>query len=309
MLAAIGMFGLVLAPFCQAVTISPILDSVAINPGEGVFRTMTIFNEGDEEEEYYLFAKNFSPTGEEGEVLISEEQYGLTEWIVFPARSVAVGPKESVDVDFSINVPQNADPGGHYAAVFASTRAPEDLEGVGLSSNVGMLLLVRVEGDITEDVRLLDFNTIGSKKVYNHLPVKFEYRLENRGTVHVKPEGTIKVSGLFGKDEANANPDNSRNLPNSIRRIDAQWSKGAVEEGGFFTDLKNEWKNFGLGYYKANLDITYGANDQQIVGETSFWVFPWRVMLSALVIIIAAIILILLYNKAVVATATRKKKK
>jgi hypothetical protein len=303
---------LVFVPTAGAVTVSPIIfGDIDANPGEAAFRTFTVLNETEEEQTYYLFARNFEPKGELGEVVVTEEEYGLSQWIIFDAPSVKLQPGESRDVQITVLAPENADPGGHYAAVFASTSPPSVERGVGLSGNVGTLMLVRVEGDITEDVRLLEFHTLDDKKFYNRLPVEFMYRLENRGTVHVLPQGKIKLNGWFGDDEINANPDNGRNLPNSIRRLEATWVNDteATEQGGFFTELKNEWKNFAIGKYTAQLDITYGKSKQQIVGETTFWVFPWRVMLAGLVILIAIIVLIILYNKMVVSAATRKMKK
>ncbi|MBU0649052.1 hypothetical protein KJ969_03055 [Patescibacteria group bacterium] len=215
----------VIIPLCKAVTISPIIiDDVDIQPGEAAFRTFVVINESESEKTYFLHAKNFEPVGEEGQVTISAEEdpIGLASWIAFPVKSITLGSGQMQEIDFQIVAPPNAEPGGHYAAVFASTEPPDIDRGLGLAGNVGVLLLVRIEGDITEDIRVLEFHTRNSQNFYNRLPVFFDYRIENRGTVHVKPQGIIKLTGLFG-DEVDANPNNSRSLPSSIRHIEAWW--------------------------------------------------------------------------------------
>lgn len=300
-----------LAPIGQAITISPIIiENIELKPGEAQFRTFNVFNESEEEQIYYIFARNFVPVGEEGEIVVSEEMFGLATWISFTVDSISLAPGEGQEVRFSILAPENADAGGHYAAVFASTTPPNVAQGVGLSGNVGTLLLVTVEGDIKEDVRLLEFHTKGNKEVYDHLPVEFEYRIENRGSVHIKPQGTIDIRGLFGNTSIDGNPNQSRNLPNSIRRIESVWIKDsqAVEPGGFFVELNNEWKNFGLGKYTATLNLKYGRSKQTLTGETGFWVFPWRVCLVALSIFLGVLAIMISYNKLVIATARRKGK-
>jgi len=308
---AVILMAMTLIPGVQAVGILPfIVGDVDLNPGEIATRTVTVFNSTETEQTYYLLAKNFTTQGEEGKVVISEEDYGLATWIDFPFTSVTLSPGESKDVEFRIMPPSNADAGGHYAAVFASTSPPDVERGVGLSGNVGSLVFVRIEGDIIEDVRMLSFHVKEDQKFFNRLPVEFEYRLENRGTVHAKPDGKVIISGLFGKTEIAANPNENRILPSSIRRIETAWTKAdkTYEKAGFFEELSNEWHNFGFGKYTAKLNLNYGKEVKNLQAETSFWVFPWRVCLVGLLIVILAVIGIIYYNKMVVATARRKGK-
>lgn len=50
-------------------------------------------------------------------------------------------------------MPENADPGGHYAAIFLSSLPPtkEGEKTIGVASKIGALVLLRVEGDIREE--------------------------------------------------------------------------------------------------------------------------------------------------------------
>lgn len=305
------LMAMTLVPGVQAIGILPfIVEDVSIEPGQMATRTFTVFNNTDEEETYYFVARNFTTQGEEGDVVISEDEFGLATWIEFPYTSVTIPSGDNRDIEFVIMPPPNADAGGHFAAVFASTAPPDVEQGVGLAGNVGSLVFVRVEGDIIEDVRMLSFHVKEDQKFFNRLPVDFEYRLENRGTVHAKPFGKITMRGLFGSAEIAANPNENRILPSSIRRIESSWTKTGVtsEQAGFFEELKNEWQNFAIGKYTATLDLNYGKEVKNLQAETSFWVFPWRVCLVGLLILIVAIVGIIYYNKMVVATARRKGK-
>ncbi|MDD4995143.1 MAG: hypothetical protein PHW53_01590 [Patescibacteria group bacterium] len=305
------LMAMTLASGAQAIGILPfIVEDVNIAPGEMATRTFTVYNNTESEQTYYFVTRNFTTRGEEGEVVITEEKFGLATWIEFPFTSITIPSSENREIEFTIIIPPNADAGGHFAAVFASTNPPDVEQGVGLSANVGTLVFVRVSGDIIDDVRLLSFHTKGDQALFSHLPVNFEYRIENRGTVHAKPTGRIMMSGWLGKTDIDANPKENRILPSSIRRIEATWVKdsGAIRSGGFLTELKNEWNNFAIGKYTAALDLSYGVEGKNLTTETAFWVFPWHVCLAALLILIGTIVAIILYNKMVIATARKSGK-
>ena len=211
------------------------------------------------------------------------------------------------DIKFRINVPKDAEPGGHYAAIFATTQPPE--EDVGLGENTGVLLLVTVPGDIRENAELLEFSLASGKKVYNRPPVEFLVRIKNEGNVHFKPLGEITINGWAGEKTAvPANPKRGNVLPKSIRAFHPLW-EGAVEKGGFMQELKNEWKYFGFGRYNAHLDMVWGSGDERFVGNVKFWVIPWRLIIVGLIVLIIILLLIRGYNKAIVKKAQKKTKK
>ena len=102
-------------------------------------------------------------------------------------------------------------------------------------------------------------------------------------------------------------------LPNSIRKFTFGWQKAAVGED--WSELKKEWKNFGLGKYTATLVLNYGSPDNQrvIVDEREFTVWPWRLLLifvgAALFAVLLFIILMRAYNLAVIRQYERMRAK
>jgi len=310
MLSLLGSF----APLAtEAIRISPpIFANITLNPGETTSREIRIVNDTEEEITYFFGALDFVAGDETGnpDILVDKSQaspFGLASWVSFPSVSATLQPNEEYFVEVVITAPANAEPGGHYAAAFFSTLPPEETGQIGLGENTGALFLVTVPGDITKDMRLLEFGANG--KWFNRLPVEFFTRVENRSNVHFKPRGTINIRGMAG-GEIKVNPVGGYVLPSSIRRLDTTWVKDAeaTAPGGFFQELKNEWKNFGLGYYKAELNYIYDNDEAPITATLGFWVIPWHILLVALAILIALIIMIILYNKMVIATARKKGK-
>ncbi|MDI6602777.1 MAG: hypothetical protein QME57_01480 [Patescibacteria group bacterium] len=295
----------------RALTISPPLMEIDVNPGDTVKKTIKIYNETEEENTYYSSVANFTARGEEGEpgFLESEETrgYSLASWIEIDKSPFRLAKNERKEIPFIIRVPKNAEPGGHYGVIFFSTQPPvleKEQTAIGVLGKIGSLVLVRVAGEIREEGRLIEFDTADKKTFYNRLPVDFAFRFENTGNVHLKPRGEIQIVNLFGKQTAKipVNLVGGNVLPESIRRFQSSWEKknGSLAKGtGFFAELKNEKNNFALGRYKAEL-ILVGFEG----GVKSLWIFPWRFLLVSLIVLIVAILLLVwllkTYNKWII---------
>jgi hypothetical protein len=289
----------------QALTISPPLKEFVADPGTEFGDVIKLINDEGAEKTYFATVEGFRARGEKGEpeFFQTTDETQLATWITLEQTSVTLKPREKKEIKYTVRVPEKASAGGHYAAIFWSSQAPEPtgITGVGVVSKIGSLVLVRVSGEIKEEMDLIEFST--PKKVYNRLPVQFSLAFENRGNVHLKPSGEITILPVIigmGKGELTVNEGGGNVLPKSIRRFEASWQKSVVPESKaknifsrFFEELKNEWKNFALGYFRANLFTLFGQNPPQVVQKSIFFlVFPWRVILMA--VILAAIIIWLL---------------
>jgi len=306
---ALGLF-----PFwpANALTISPPRMEYSVKPGDKIVDIVKVSNETKKELTIYSEVKSFTALDEEGAPKFYEPQEGeMANWIDVALKEVTLAPGEKKEVGFTINVPQNADPGGHYAAILWAMQKPganKEKTPVSFISKTGHLILVRVAGDIKESGRILDFGTKNNKKLFNNLPVDFVIRFENTGNVHLKPLGQIEIKNMFGQQKAliDANPQKGNVLPNSVRRLENSWSNMEPVGGGFFTNLKNEWNNFGFGRYTADLALAYGSKNETLRNYTSFWIFPWRILLLSLIALILLVILIKLYNKWIISRASKK---
>ncbi len=293
----VAIFSLVLAfafyGKADALTLTPIRIEVSGNPGDVVESEITLINDRDTQQTYYSSFSNFEAQGETGSPNFVDPKEGLGTWMTTDTE-VILAPGTSKIIPVSISIPQNAEAGGYFAAVFFGTGNPNAEPGtIAIGAKTGVLVLLRVNGEVNEEGGILEFSTKDKDKFFTALPVSFYYRFQNSGGDRVKPEGNITIKHLFGFTRAvvPANLVEGNVLPNQIRRFDAVWQSknGSSTEKGkmtFFGNVKNEWQNFAFGYYKANLSLTYGENKQTTESHSGFWVFPWHLLLTLAVLIV-----------------------
>jgi hypothetical protein len=294
----------------QALTISPARAELTGDPGETIQGTFTLTNPLDTDQTYYTSVENFEAQGESGTPNFVPGKDGLASWVKV-AESITIKKGEKVKVPFTIEVPQGADAGGHFAAIFLSTQPPAVKGGeVSVGAKVGMLMLVRVSGNIKEEGGIRSFLLKDGGHVVTALPVDFVYRFNNDGNDRAKPVGNITIRNTFGikTETLNANAHEGNVLPGSIRRYEVRWGteEALPASASFFSFVKYEMKNFALGLYFANLDLAFGSS-----GKTDstlyFFVLPWH-LLIVIAIILALIFLVLTfalkrYNKFIISQA------
>lgn len=324
---AIALFSLLaiflLSRPASAITISPILFDADMDPGQVKQGSINVQNDTNQVQTYYASTQNFVGKGEEGqqEFLVEKDVTGLAQWIKLEKDSVTLEPGKSHEFKWAIELPKNAEPGGHYAAVFFAMQ-PKDDNGsnVGIGGRTGVLFLVNVSGNIRESASIESFKLMNSSdtekakstSLINNLPAYFETRMKNSGSVHLKLEGNVVIKNIFGSTVGTvpANPANGRVLPDGIRKYRTMWGpKDTVEGDGFMAGLKREWKGFALGKYTAELDAKYGSQQQPLKASVSFWVFPWRIMLLAFGLLVILIAGLKIYNKMIIKSAMSKSSK
>lgn len=286
------------AATANAVTIIPPNLEFSVQPGETITTKVKLFNESADTLTQYSSVANFVAKDETGtpEFVTETDVSDLASWMTVEPGPFNLSSGDRLEIPVTIAVPADAEPGGHYAAVFFSGQAPDAAaqQGqIGIAAKVGSLILVRVAGDISERATIAEFGSDGGETVYNRLPVDFVLRMQNQGNVHVRPTGTITIRNIIGGTtrELVVNPTLGAVLPASTRRFDMTWERTAVDEKtSFFKEFANEWNNFAFGPYTANLVVTYGiANDKTATATYSFWVLPWRVLLTSVILIILVI--------------------
>ncbi len=301
----------------KALTITPTRFEVRGNPGETLNEELLLINETTRTETYYPSFSNFEAQGESGTPAFVEPKNDLGTWIKTVDDSVTLTAGQQKKVPFKITIPNNAEPGGHFAVIFWGT-SPGGNAGLSIGAKTGVLVLLSVNGDVKEAGGLLNFNTANKQFFYNTLPVSFEYRFKNDGGDRIKPTGqiTIRDSVFFPAEYLNANPVEGNALPHSIRKINIDWIKYERPSNytppknfisRFFSDTYFQWKNFAFGLYSANLNLEYGTQGAHEKKTVFFFVFPWQLLLVLCVIFIIVFWggkkLITRYNKFIIEKA------
>lgn len=272
----------VLAQGSDALTLSiaPSLFDMAAEPGQQWNSQLRVINVNNYELTVYLDVVNFLPNGEGGDgrfvPIEAAETKGqsLAEWFVLPDGPVIVPAGDSVYVPITVTVPFDASPGGHFAAILVGTRPPEgtpEVTRVQTSQVVTSLFFARVAGDIREVGSIREFTTADS--ILARPEATFELRFENKGNVHLQPQGEIKILNMWGQERGivpiNQNSKFGNVLPESIRKFTFTW--------------EGEWSIADIGRYTAVATLAYGTEARQFTSsKTAFWVIPFKLLLSIL---------------------------
>jgi len=275
----------------QALTISPVRLELRGDPGQVINEKMILVNEEETGTTFYSSFANFEAQGETGSPSFVEPKDDLGTWINSDS-SIYIAPGESKTIPITIRIPTNAEPGGHFAALFWGTSPNGQGGQVSVGARTGILILLTVSGDVSENGGVIEFATKENKRFYTSLPVPFFYRFQNSGDDRIKPEGDIKIRHILGwvSSRVPANQVEGNILPNSTRRFDVNWKtkNGAseVRDGkmGFFEAVGYEWKNFGFGYYRANLKLEYGEEMLTSKDSYGFFVIPWQLLIVMIIV-------------------------
>lgn len=272
-----------------AFSISPPIIELDANPGDMIRTSIRIQNTSFEKKYYVFTVQKFIPKGELGqqEFLPPSETSGLPEWLYFDRSVLELESGEAMELPIMIRVPSNAKSGGHYAAVLFSEQTELAQGAVGIVPRTGSLVLLTVGGNLLRSYSIDQFHFTPEHP--SHLPVEFNTVLSNTGNTHFQPEGSIRIKNMFGNTVASypLNPTKSRLLPASKRSFQTIWDKPAEQATGPLADLVNEWRNFGLGKYTAELTIRLGSEDR--VQTIEIWIWPWRSLLLLGLVILCAI--------------------
>lgn len=227
--------------------------------------------------------EDFQAQGEDGQQTFiepnSNNTFSMGNWISVD-KSFTLKGDETKEIPYTVNVPKNAEPGGHYGVIFFSPSLlnPETLTGSGVMAvpKVGSLLLVNIPGDIKYSGKIAEFGI--SKKLYidSKNTISFLTRFQNLSSSHVKPHGDIVITNTLGKNVATipVNDKLGNVLPDSIRRFENQWQN-----------------KYGFGLYKANINLIFGDN-QTVSAVLSFWIIPWKETAGVLALFIILIFII-----------------
>lgn len=254
--------------YAAQLSISPLTFELTANPGDVLANKLRIYNPSDSTIAIEMEKEDFTASGETGEVRITPaeaETYSLARWISISPETFTLGPNEQKFVNFIINIPKNAEPGGKYGSVLASTAGiispGKEIVGMAVSQKLGALVLLTVSGEVVERLEVEEFS-VPSFSEYG--PIPFTIRFKNTGTIHVRPRGFVTITDWRGKKVADIEFPQQNVLPGAIRKIDAIWNK--------------EWL---FGRYTATVVGIYGGTNIPINPPVVvFWVFPWKMALG-----------------------------
>jgi len=114
---------------------------------------------------------------------------------------------------------------------------------------------------------------------YGPIPITTE--IKNQGNYHIRPQGTVTLTSVFGKkvdeeilEEQNIFPETSRIFEN---RLGGKWL---------------------FGKYKIELNAVYGETGKILTASVFTWIIPWKMItITVMAIIIVILLVSLLYHR------------
>ena len=255
-----------------SLTVTPPLFQLSMSPGESWTSTIKVVNGNPYDVDIYANPVNFEVQGEKGTgkfIPLSSNattSYSLASWFTVPTDPIHIPAEKTGAVPFTLRVPENAEPGGHYGAILTGNRPNNSAQGnvVKVSAAISSLFLLRVNGDVIEKGDIREFSL--DKRIFQEPKVNFTLRFENKGNVHLLPRGEISIRNMWGKERGkilvNQDSDFGNVLPKSIRNFSFEWTG----ENNFFE----------VGKYTAIATLVFGDQTKETTyREISFWVIPF----------------------------------
>lgn len=256
-------------------SVSPTIFDMTANPGQVWQSNVRIINTNPYDLNLFIDVADFVPKGESGvprfiPLTESTNSASLAHWISAP-QTLLVPAEKTLELPFTITLPADAPPGGHFAALMISTKPNGKTEGVSAvqtSQVITSLIFLRVSGDVTENSTVRSFRT--TDYILSKPEATFELRIENKGNVHVQPQGEISIYNMWGQERGTITVNQQtlfgNVLPNSVRKYSFTWS--------------GDWSPSDIGRYTAVATLGYGVDSKQFMhADTAFWIIPWKFLL------------------------------
>lgn len=125
---------------------------------------------------------------------------GVGAWVLPVADRITVEPGESVEVPFTIAIPENATPGDHAGAILTALTTPQVEDGVSVDRRLGIRMHVRVGGELAPTVLVDDLRVdyAGTLNPFGLGEATISYTVRNVGNTRLTADQSVTASGPFG---------------------------------------------------------------------------------------------------------------
>ncbi len=198
--------------------VSPLRSYPVQNPGSSSAGKLTLTNKSDGEIHVTLSVENFKTVNDNYDYAFVAEKEAR--WVRFAADNVVLAKQESREIAYSIAVPIDASPGGHYFALVSTVDggSGSDIKEI---HRVASLVYLEVNGAISRQTHLI---SVDIPWFSTSRDVELEASLANSGNTHSRARlGITQQSLPFGKtvlidqSEALTLPSTSRRLTQRIK--------------------------------------------------------------------------------------------
>jgi ribosomal protein S27E len=188
----------------------------------------------------------------------------MKDWFSTDSQEFHLQKGENRLVKYTINVPSDANLGGHYGAIFFKTACQDvsdknvvysDKSSLCVSGRVGTLFLASIGGN---GVKKGEIERVDAPRVTFSDHTGFSVAIKNTGNTHFQPEGTIDVKTFTGAEILHMDVKDKTLLPDEDYVLSGERARSD-----------------GLGIYKISGSIRDGDGNEM---KFQRWVFmlPWK---------------------------------
>lgn len=211
----------------ESMTISPVSNKLTVDAGATVEGKITIVNDGSQGYDFILYARPYSIIDNQydnpnfTQVTATTDVY---KWVSFPQTKYYIEAGATVTAPYTIRVPKDAAPGGHYGVAFAETQ-PLSQQPAGSmilrKKRAGSILYVTVNGDYKLSGQVQDWSIPSWQSLP---PLRASVSTRNDGNADFTDTARLVVKDVFGKTKYDVKKE-FQVLPGTTRTMDLEWAK------------------------------------------------------------------------------------
>ncbi len=206
----------------ERITLSPSSRTLKANAGDVIDGTMKVANTGTIAFDFTLYARPYSVSSEQYDPNFTDPtpNADVYKWVQFEQTKYHVEPGETIEAGYTLRVPANAAPGGHYGVLFAETEGRgTNTTGIDRQKRVGKVIYATVNGEHETKGLLREFILPFWQ---TKAPVVSSARIVNAGNVDFRAKVATTATDVFGRTKFRYIGDPIV-LPDTTRLVEMKW--------------------------------------------------------------------------------------
>ena len=193
--------------------VSPMTQRISLEAGEVYHGSIKVANPADATKDfnYKVEVSAYSVKNENynADFLSENDRTRIKDWITVENPSGTIKPNESIRVNYTINVPNDAPGGGQYAALLVSSDPESETnEGVAVKNvfEMACVIYAEVSGETTRKGEITGNNVPGFAA---SIPIKVSGSVKNDGNIHEIARVGLEVRSVFSETPIYPKPNES----------------------------------------------------------------------------------------------------
>lgn len=264
-----------------------------LDPGGTLRDALVVTNHGKQPLTLAVYAADgFTTGGGQLDLLTTDtESTGVGLWVRPGQKSVTIGPEKSVEVPFTLTLPDNATPGDHMGGIITSLTQPGTAQ-INVDRRLAIRIQLRVGGDLDPVLSVDDpkISPSGTLNPFGRGGATVDYTVRNTGNAILSARQSVSVSGPFGllESEAGDIPDTPQLLPGESWKVSVP-----------VDDVATAVRLAATVHLTPLLQDASGSTSTlpQVEETTHAWAIPWVLLVVVLLVVAAIVVAVVLRRR------------